>query len=351
MTVHLTWKRALAALVTLGLAGLLFAWSGLFQISASSGHWKITDWFLHWTMQNSVRTYSTFQTPENVRDDNGLISAAGHFRQACQVCHGAPGAPPSPQMQAATPPAPDLARTVQHYDDAELFWIVQHGVKYTGMPAWPSLDRPDEVRRMVGFLRRLPEMTPRQYRNLTQVPAEPTVSGFRPGVLESCAGCHGTDGLGRKQDDIPVLAGQKPAYLLQSLRDYASGKRGSGPMQVAAAPLSDAEMKALADHFAAMPGLEDIGLPEANPILSAGLPGKQLPACSRCHAPDKPAPLIAGQRVTYLADRLRNWRGEKTTIDANKPQLPMPVIARRIPEEEIEGLAKALSETGAQDGE
>ena len=76
MTVHLTWKRALAALVTLGLAGLLFAWSGLFQISASSGHWKITDWFLHWTMQNSVRTYSTFQTPENVRDDNGLISAA-----------------------------------------------------------------------------------------------------------------------------------------------------------------------------------------------------------------------------------------------------------------------------------
>lgn len=348
MIVHVTWKRALTALVALGLAGLLFAWSGLFQISASSGHWKITDWFLHWTMQNSVRTYSTFQTPEDVRDDKGLISTAGHFRQACQVCHGAPGTPPSPQMQAATPPAPDLARTVQHYDDAELFWIVQHGVKYTGMPAWPSLDRPDEVRRMVGFLRQLPAMTPSQYRNLTEVAAGPAISGLRPGVLENCTGCHGIDGLGRNQDDIPVLAGQKPAYLFQSLRDYASGKRGSGPMQVAAAPLSDYEMKALADHFAAMPGLEDVPLPRTDPILSSGLPENQLPACSRCHTPGKPTPLIAGQHATYLADRLRNWRGEKTKIDAHKPQLPMPVIARRIPEEEIEALAKALSETGSR---
>ncbi|KHK91107.1 c-type cytochrome [Novosphingobium malaysiense] len=348
MTVRITWKRVLVTILTLALAGLLFAWSGLFQISASSGHWKITEWFLHWTMQNSVRTYSTFGTPDKVREDDGLVSAAGHFRQACQVCHGAPGQPPSPQMQAATPPAPDLAETVHHYDDAELFWIVQHGVKYTGMPAWPTQERPDEIRRMVGFLRRLPGMTPRQYEALTHVSARQAPSQLRAGLLESCTGCHGADGLGRKQGDIPILAGQKASYLRDALRDYASGKRASGPMQVAAAPLSESEMAALAEHFATMPGLEDKPLPHTDPILFEGIRERQLPACTRCHAPGKPKPLIAGQHATYLENRLRSWRGEETVIDAHKTQLPMPVIARRIPEKEIRGLARALSEAGGE---
>lgn len=344
MTIRITIKRVLLTLIALGLAGLLFAWSGLFQISASSGHWKITDWFLHWTMQNSVRTYSTFQTPDKVRDDTALISAAGHFRQSCATCHGAPGLAPSPEMQAATPPAPDLGTTVGHYDDAELFWIVQHGVKYTGMPAWPTLDRPDEVRRMVGFLRRLPGMTAQEFEALTVADGQDTIAGLRPGLLDSCTGCHGTDGLGRGQDDIPIIAGQKSQALAGALKAYATGKRASGLMQVAAAPLSASEQQALARHFAAMPGLVDAPLAANHPIIASGLPGKQLPACKDCHRPGKSAPLIGGQNATYLADRLQAWQGDKTVIDVHKPDAPMPVIARRIPKEEIEPLAEAISD-------
>jgi Cytochrome c553 len=343
MTVRITWKRAIVTVVALAAAGILFAWSGLFQIAASSGHWKITDWFLHWTMQNSVRTYSAFQTPEEVSSRTGLISAAGHFQQACAVCHGAPGTAPSPIMQAATPPAPDLAKTVGHYTDRELFWIVQHGVKYTGMPAWPSQDRPDEVARMVGFLRRLPQMDVREYRALTLSTPVSTVPGLSSGTLESCTGCHGTDGMGRGQADIPVLAGQKEGFLLEALRLYASKKRASGPMQFAASTLDETEMRALARHFAAMPGLKDAPLPQSHPIISQGLPAKQLPACASCHAPGKGAPLIGGQRALYMADRLRLWHGDKTVVDVEKPQLPMPVIARRIPEGEIDPLVKVLS--------
>lgn len=344
MTIRITLKRAILTLLGLGLAAMLFAWSGLFQIAASSGHWKITDWFLHWTMQNSVRTYSTFQTPSKVRDDTALISAAGHFRQSCATCHGAPGLPPSPAMQSATPPAPDLATTVGHYDDAELFWIVQHGVKYTGMPAWPTQERPDEVRRMVGFLRRLPGMTHAQFAALTEDSQTAPLAGLRPGLLESCTGCHGADGRGRGQGDIPILAGQKPQALAHALRGYASGERASGPMQVAAAPLSESEIAALARHFAGLPGLRDVPLPETHPIIADGLPRKQLPACAACHRPGKSAPLIGGQKATYIADRLHAWRGDEKIIDAHKPDDPMPVIARRIPEEQIEPLAQALSQ-------
>jgi hypothetical protein len=85
MTIRLTWKRLVLGLAALALLGMGFAWSGLFPIAASSGHWAITDWFLHWTMQNSARTYSTFQTPQAVRDDGAPVSAAGHFHQSCAV--------------------------------------------------------------------------------------------------------------------------------------------------------------------------------------------------------------------------------------------------------------------------
>jgi cytochrome c553 len=334
MTIRLTWKRLVLGLAALALLGMGFAWSGLFPIAASSGHWAITDWFLHWTMQNSARTYSTFQTPQAVRDDGAPVSAAGHFQQSCAVCHGAPGTPPSPVMQAATPPAPDLARTVGGYSDRELFWIVRHGVKYTGMPAWPAGERPDEVRRMVGFLRRLPDMSAEDYRTLTAGP---------PGPLARCTGCHGSDGRGRGQADIPIIAGQKEPFLLSAFRDFASGKREGAVMQVAAAGMSETEMRAAARYFANLPGLRAGSPARSHSIADRGLPDKQLPACLSCHAPGKTAPLLSGQRPEYLAARLRLWRGEETVVDARKPRDPMAVIARRIPETEIDGLADALS--------
>lgn len=343
MTIRITWKRFALTLLAIFAGGMAFAWSGLFQVAASSGHWKVTDWFLHWVMRNSVKTYSAFQTPEQITTDQGLVSAAGHFRQSCAVCHGAPGVRPSPVMQEATPPAPDLSINATQWTDRHLYWILEHGVKFSGMPAWGAKDRPDEVRRMVAFVRRLPTMSAAQYRALTEVAPATEVAGLRPGVLASCTGCHGADGQGRGQPDIPVLGGQKPAYLMDALRRYATGKRASAVMQTAAAALTPQEMRALAVHFAAMPGLTDRPLPATHPLLTEGRRDDQLPACASCHAPGKAYPLIAGQKAGYIADRLTNWRGDDTVVDARKPHATMPVIARRIPKEQVAPLARALA--------
>lgn len=340
MMVKITLRRVLLMLCGLVAAGFGIAASGLVPIAASSGHWKITEWFLHWTMRNSARTYSAVQTAEHVRDDRGLVSAAGHFRQACQVCHGAPGEPPSPVMQAATPPAPDLGKTAGQYSDRELFWIIRHGVKYTGMPAWPASGRDDEVRRMVGFVRRLGTITPQQYRNLT----EPRLAGGAPSAAAGCAGCHGPDGMGRGQPDVPIIAGQNTAYIAEALRQYRAGTRRSAVMQTAAAGLDEGTIRTLAAYYAGLEGLRRISIASLHPLAAHGLPESQLPACASCHAEGKAAPVIAGQRPDYLVERLRQWRGEDTVIDAHKPRQPMPVIARRIPARDIEELARALSQ-------
>lgn len=338
MTIRITRKRVVATLVGLAAAGLLFAWSGIFNIAASSGHWPITTWFLHWTMRNSVKTHSFFDVPENPRATDGhLVSAAGHFDQACASCHGAPGLRPLPVMQRETPHAPSLSVNAREWSDRHLFYILRHGVKYTGMPAWGANGRDDEVRRMVAFVRLLPDMTPAQYRAL---------AGTEDGL--NCASCHGADGRGRGQPDIPVLGGQDPAYLLAALDAYASGRRASAVMQQAAAQLTPEAKRRLAARFAARPGLGGAlpanGAPRARAIVERGLPDRQLPACASCHAPGKPQPVLNGQKAEYIAQRLRHWRGEgPKSVDARQSQQIMPVIARRIPEDMIDPLARYLA--------
>lgn len=347
MTIRLTWKRVILTLLGLFALGMAYAWSGLFNVAASSGHWAISDWFLHWVMRNSVQTRAAFSAPRDAKDDSGLVSAAGYYASSCASCHGAPGVRPLPLMQAATPPAPDLSKNAKEWTDRQLFWILEHGVKFSGMPAWAAKDRPDEVKRMVAFVRLLPTMTPQQYRVLAGSNAQGL--GAANGRFDSCAGCHGSDGLGRGQGDIPVLAGQNPAYLAAALEAYATGRRQSAVMGNAAAQLTPEERVALAQRFAAMPGITPgrggNGDAAARRIVERGLPGKQLPACRSCHdaAGAKRFPVIDGQRAVYIAERLRHWRGEKEVVDARKDQATMPVIARRIPEDMIEPVARYLA--------
>lgn len=346
MTIRVTWVRVVATLFGLIAAGMLVAWAGLVPIAASSGHWRITDWFLHWTMRNSVRTQSAFGTPDDVIARQDLVSAAGHFAQSCASCHGAPGVRPLPVMQAATPPAPNLQINAKQWSDRHLYWILEHGVKFSGMPAWAATERPDEIRRMVAFVRMMPTMTPAAYRSLVD-DVEPGMPQAPRGLFARCTGCHGIDGRGRGQPDIPVLGQQKPAYLYAALKSYAAGTRSSAVMRQAAATLTDAEMRAMAAHFAAQPGLGarvagGTGNAQARRIAVAGLPERQLPACLSCHSPARatPYPVIHGQRVMYLANRLERWRGDETIVDARKSHAVMPTIARRIPADMIMPLAR-----------
>ncbi|TIU17001.1 MAG: cytochrome C, partial [Mesorhizobium sp.] len=53
---HISWKKLAIALAILPFVVVLAAWIGFFNVGASSGHWKITEWFLHFAMRSAVRT-------------------------------------------------------------------------------------------------------------------------------------------------------------------------------------------------------------------------------------------------------------------------------------------------------
>lgn len=356
ITIRITWKRAILALVALVVLVLGVGRSGIINLAANVPHSAPVEWFIHWAYQNSVRAQAT-KVAAPATDPNGLVSAAGHFATSCAICHGAPGVEPSPVMQAAAVHAPDLSVAATHWENRELFWLLKHGVKYTSMPAWPVQDREDEVRRMAAFVRRLPGMTPAQYRALAYGPGGPIIGGEAVTLgqaLPDCMRCHGTNGLGRGQPDIPVLAGQSRSAIVAALGNFATGDWPSGVMQTAAARTDPSTWNALADAFAGMPG-GVVHIPRRSPnaartavdrraarIVTRGLPSAGLPACASCHAEGKLAsyPIMGRQKPEYLAGRLRRWQAGGDLVEARQPSAAMPTIARRIPADMIEPLAR-----------
>ena len=72
----------------------------------------------------------------------------------------------------------------------------------------------------------------------------------------NCARCHGVDGNARSTSfqPVPMLAGQPAVYLLQEMRDYASGARednsNGSAMTRSLEPLSDQDLQDLAEYYA-----------------------------------------------------------------------------------------------------
>lgn len=343
--------RRRCVLLTLGallLLGLAVAWSGLVSVAASSGHAPPVAWLLHWTLRNAVRTQSLGIAPPpglDLQDPQLVRLGAGHFASQCATCHGAPDVAPEPVLQAMTPSPPDLARSASHWQDAQLFWIVKHGVKFTGMPAWPTALRDDEVWAMVAFLRALPGLSAERYREL--------VFGRHPhgsdgdAVSHACANCHGHDGMGQGRA-VPIIAGQSQAYLYQSLRAFASGERHSGMMAAATAQLDDAQLHELATHYAAKArgasaGAVDTGLLElGRSIAEQGIPRLGVPACEACHGRAAKArnghfPSLHGQRAAYLRTHLRLFRDARRGGAAYAAVMGM--VASQLPDAAIDAVA------------
>src|SRR6202046_5390320 len=81
------------------------------------------------------------------------------FLGACAQCHGADARGDTNVGRNMNPPAMDLSSPhVQHWSDAELFWIIQNGVRLTGMPAWKSSISTDDTWKLARFIHGLPRL-------------------------------------------------------------------------------------------------------------------------------------------------------------------------------------------------
>lgn len=343
---HFAWFVALAAMLGLGVA-----WLGLVSIAASTEHWGPAKSFLHFTMRESVQTQARRIEAPLLADPLRVQRGASAYAQACAACHGAPGQPAQLFASLMIPPAPPLHDAIYGWKARELFWIVQNGIKYTAMPAWPAPSREDEVWDVVAFLHEMPRMNPLRYQQLAI--GSPSRAPQGTGQ-QDCAACHGEDGLGR-DGTAPSLATQNAAYLEQSLRDYAAGNRASGVMQPIAQQLTDNQIRRFAAHYEALPRVRPVN-PPADPaavergrrIALSGIPERRIPPCAACHGGDGDSthesyPDLAGQPSAYLELQLQLFR-EGRHGDSRTTAL-MQTVTQGLGAQEAAALAQFYAQT------
>lgn len=111
--------------------------------------------------------------PGDARDRKNPVAASpeaieaglAHFADHCATCHANNGSGDTPIGRNLYPKAPDMRKApTQELTDGELFYIIENGVRLTGMPAWgsnpPTPEGEELTWQLVRFIRHLPKLTP-----------------------------------------------------------------------------------------------------------------------------------------------------------------------------------------------
>jgi len=299
------WVKPIVVFLMIGgVMGGLTMISGIVPIGASGGHWPITEWILSFSMQRSITTQSLMLDTPNLNDPAMIQRGAGHYEIGCRHCHGT--------IERAnflgtksTPEAPPLAKEIPHWKARELYKIVKHGVKFTGMPAWPSLEREDEVWHVVAFLLHFKKINDDDYHEIIGKKED-----IDP-LIKKCSICHGSDGNGQLDGAFPKISGLNEVYLESSLHSYKRGKRHSGTMELIAHSLENEAISELSRYFSKQKRTptKSKASPESiergKKIALEGIKTQHVAACISCHGSTNPHfPDLDGQPAGYLRNQL-----------------------------------------------
>jgi len=148
--------------VLLGAAAVAI-YAGLYNIAAEIPHTQPVYWLIDTIRQRSVVARARdIVVPHDLDDANRISKGADEYAEMCSGCHLAPGMKRTEISKGLYPRAPELRRGTD-VTPAEQFWIVKHGLKMTGMPAWGVTHDDELLWDVVAFVRKLPKLTPEQY--------------------------------------------------------------------------------------------------------------------------------------------------------------------------------------------
>jgi mono/diheme cytochrome c family protein len=112
----------------------------------------------HWIISRKARENPV---PEPSSGHSSLDSGGMTFNGDCAFCHGQDGRTPTDVGQSMYPRVPSLASPeVQQWSDAELFWIIRNGNRYTGMGAFGKTLTDDQIWDLVHYVRSLRDAAP-----------------------------------------------------------------------------------------------------------------------------------------------------------------------------------------------
>jgi mono/diheme cytochrome c family protein len=166
-------------LVLAAAAGGILVYSGAYNVAADQAPSRFEEWLLETIKERSIDRQAEGIPVPPLGDEAQVRRGYELFRVHCVTCHGAPGVGPDDLAMGLNPVPPGLDfEKVQHESDAELYWVIQNGIKFTGMPSFKlALAGEDDAWALVAFLRRLPDLDPRSFEAMATEPEPAAGSG------------------------------------------------------------------------------------------------------------------------------------------------------------------------------
>jgi mono/diheme cytochrome c family protein len=157
----------LLTIIVIIVAGLIYILSGAYNVSQLSPHGPIAKWIIEKTMTNSIeKRIKKIEAPD-LTDSAKIITGFRHYDEMCAICHLSPGMKESDIAKGLYPDPPEFTRNENIPEAEEGFWIVQNGIKMTGMPAFSPTHNDDEIWAMISFLiNKMPGLTESDYNSM-----------------------------------------------------------------------------------------------------------------------------------------------------------------------------------------
>lgn len=150
---------------------VIFVYSGIYNIGADDHHSKVVFAVLKTLRDRSIEFRSAELSVPNLDDPVLVLKGAGQYAAMCKQCHLAPGIRNSEARVGMYPQPPNLSQT--RIEPKAAFWVIKHGIKMSAMPAWGSTHNDQKIWSIVAFLRKLPDMSPEQYKAIvTKAPPD-----------------------------------------------------------------------------------------------------------------------------------------------------------------------------------
>jgi len=107
----------------------------------------------------SVRRASPSLPSPPPATQQAIVAGGKLYLMGCTGCHGELGKPYA-EEQAHYPPVPQLPHTGSQYSEAEIAWIIKHGIRMTGMSAYGPFYNDNQLWALAAFVRRINNLSP-----------------------------------------------------------------------------------------------------------------------------------------------------------------------------------------------
>lgn len=267
-------RTVLVSAVVVGIAAAAaggFVWSGAYNVGADDAHTRPVHALLQTLRERSIEVRARQLQVPDLKDPARIGQGAGNYDAMCMGCHLAPGMAETEMSKGLYPAPPNLSKTA--VDGAKAFWVIKHGIKASGMPAWGKSMDDEYIWNMAAFLQELPKLNADQYQTLVA-----RSGGHSHGGGETMAHEHGASQLdghhgGGNGEEHPRAAAAAESEPHEHGANRPSDHHGTAAAQVA----EGATVHTHADgkqhvHKATRPASDTVTAPEPAPTTAATQP-------------------------------------------------------------------------------